>query len=61
MTDVSEETFQEFMGQVREHIAKALAFVRPLVRGDQPAEILILAEHLKKAKCIAEGLSGKED
>ncbi|TET81174.1 MAG: hypothetical protein E3J37_09690 [Anaerolineales bacterium] len=61
MTEVSEETILEFMGQVREHIAKALAFVRPLIRGDQPAEFLILAEHLRKAKCIAEGLSGDDE
>ena len=57
MTDVSEETFLEFIGQVREHITKALAFLRPLIREDQPAELLLLAGYLKKSKCIADGLS----
>ena len=60
MTDVSEETFLEFMGQVREHITKALAFLRPLIREDQPAELLILSGYLKASKSIADGFSDKE-
>jgi len=57
MTDISEKIFREFMGQVREHIAKALAFTRPLIRGDQSVELLILALYLEKAKRIADSLS----
>jgi len=61
MTEISDEVYKEFLGQIGAEITQALAFVKPLIKGDQPAEFLILAEHLRKAKCIAEGLSGKED
>jgi len=57
MTDISEKIFREFMGQIREHIAKALAFTRPLIRGDQSVELLILAVYLEKAKRIADSFS----
>ena len=60
MTEISDEVFIEFMGQIRAEITQALAFVKPLIKGDQPAELFLLLEYLKKAKCIAEGLSGDD-